>query len=194
MEGLQVCGTGYGFAKDSRGMSLVEILIAVAILSLFIGMAGYGLSLSSGKPAEECAQKIASAMQRARTATMGKNATKITIYRDSATNKIVIKQGVTTVDESGNPKDVSPDPDVIANSKDVNIEFRLNGMDDSTLSSELTIEFKRSNGAVWKINNEDITVAGAPSYMPTIKVSKGNTTRLIEIFPLTGKISLGAMP
>ena len=187
MGGRQVRGTEYGLAKDSKGMSLVEIIIAVAILSLLIGIAGYGLSLSSGKPAEKCAQKLASVIQQARTATMGKNTTIVTIKMDSSKG-VVVEQEVTTVGADGK-LEPQPKTEEVVGSNDVNIEFRLNGTDDSTLVSELKLEFNRANGALRNVNDAD-----ASSYMPTIKISKGNTTRLIEIFPLTGKLSVGAMP
>ena len=183
MGGRQVRGTEYGLAKDSKGMSLVEIIIAVAILSLLIGIAGYGLSLSSGKPAEKYARKLVSVIQQARTATMGKKKTVVTIKNDGE-----VTQVVTTIDDSG--KEVTSVPETLLDaSKDVSIEIRRNGTDDSALVSTLELEFNRANGALLKVDG-----AAAEGYMPTIKVSKGNTTRLIEIFPLTGKVSLSAMP
>ena len=36
-----------------EGMSLVELITVIAIMSILIGAAGYGMSLVSGKPAEE---------------------------------------------------------------------------------------------------------------------------------------------
>ena len=40
--------------KDDLGFSLVEIIIVVAIMSILLATVRYGLSLSDGKPAEEC--------------------------------------------------------------------------------------------------------------------------------------------
>ena len=44
---------------DNKGMSLVEIIVVIAILSLFIGSVSYSINWASGKAAEECAQKLA---------------------------------------------------------------------------------------------------------------------------------------
>ena len=61
---------------DNKGMSLVEIIVVIAILSLFIGSVSYSINWASGKAAEECAQKLAYNLKQARTMAMGKTSQK----------------------------------------------------------------------------------------------------------------------
>ena len=58
--------------KDNRGMTLVEIIIVLALMTVIAGMAGYGLSLVSNKPVQECTKKVEMALNRNRTNSMGK--------------------------------------------------------------------------------------------------------------------------
>ena len=83
------------YKTNNLGFSLVELIIVVAIMSLFVGVTGYGLSLSSGKPAEECARKLAACIQHGRTTTMGKYRNIITVSKESGSERSVVKEEVT---------------------------------------------------------------------------------------------------
>lgn len=82
--GSAVCGNEEDMKKkDNRGVSLVELIIVIAIMSIIIGMTGYGLSLVSNKPVDECAKKIEMALNRNRTNAMGKKEAYIEFYLDN---------------------------------------------------------------------------------------------------------------
>lgn len=76
---------------NNCGFSLVEIIIVVAIISVMAGVAGYGFNLTNGKPAEQCAKKLAVAISNARTNAMGKYGNEIVIRNNGGTLEVVEK-------------------------------------------------------------------------------------------------------
>ncbi len=72
-----------GREKDkmkNRGMSLVELIIVIALMSVILGVTGFGLSLIGNKPVEECAKKIEIVLNRTRINTMGKKEAWVEFY------------------------------------------------------------------------------------------------------------------
>lgn len=160
----------------NRGFSLVEIIIVVAIMAILVGAVSYGLSFSSGKPADECARKLASCMQHARTATMGKFKTTITIRKDA--NGIWVDEVVTSADkDSGGAGAETTTTTKIGDTK-VNISFSETG---DVTSAPVTFEFNRGSGALTTYRDK-LTVS--------FTVSKASTTKTVEIVPLTGNITV----
>lgn len=169
---------------DNRGFSLVEIIIVVAIISVLIGTVGYGLSFSSGKPAEDCAQKTVSMLQHARTLTMGKYKVISTITMKSETGELVLTEQVYSTEAqmtAGTPETTQ----TVIGAKGVTLEYSYDGTNYTQLdaSNPLVVEFSRSTGALKPTD-------GSTTYLKEIRVSKANTTRTIEIAPLTGRVEI----
>lgn len=57
-------------ARNNKGMSLVEILVVVAIMSIAVGGSGLGLSLAYSRDAEKCAKTIDAALENTRMLSM----------------------------------------------------------------------------------------------------------------------------
>lgn len=179
-----------GTDRDNRGMSLIEIIIVVAIMSTMIGVVSFGLSLVSGKPAEECAQKLASVIQHTRTITMGKNMTTITIYMD-AEGRIAAKEVSERIDNDGI---VEVDEKVtIVGDKGVKVVCYDSGGGETEItgSNKLELSFDRGSGALKKakINGVD-----SDYYCTMIVISKANKTKYIVITQVTGKLSIQNTP
>lgn len=159
--------------RDNRGFSLVEIIIVVAIMAITVGTVSYGLSFASGKPAEECARKLASCMQHTRTATMGKFSTSIRIYKDA--DGIWAEEIVTTANADGT-ENTEPQK-TTTKLGDAKVSVTFNDAD----FSEIVFTFNRGTG-------------GLSSYADQSKVwftvSKASTTKTVEIIPITGKITV----
>lgn len=165
---------------DNKGMSLVEIIVVIAILSLFIGSVSYSINWASGKAAEECAQKLAYNLKQARTMAMGKNSTTITVKKDEAGNIITEMKLVTDTGDAATTTSMK------VGNRSVSVRF-----DDGSSESELgtggvVFVFDRASGALKTLNGAEANTAS-----PKFTVSKGSTRRTIEIVPITGRISVG---
>lgn len=163
--------------NNNKGFSLVELIIVVAIISLFTGIAGYGISLSSGKAADECAQKLASSIQRARTSSMGKNETKIEISKDE--DGVWAQETVTLADKDtgGAGADV-PQEKVKVGAKNLNVKFNGSVLSEGDV---VKLEFDRSSGA---LKGYDSTAE------LLFVISKASKERKVKIVPLTGKVTV----
>lgn len=166
---------------DNRGMSLVEMIIVVAIMAVILGIAGLGLGVISGKPAEKCAQKLTTGLQTCRTVTMGKYAATCYVYRDSVTQEIKLKQEIQKSSADG----IEILNDEVVGEAGVTLKLIYSDgtqgyLDSATIA---TFGFNRGTGAL-----EDKTGTGV--YCTQLEVSKGNTTRTVKIVPLTGRITL----
>ena len=168
--------------QDNEGFSFVEIIIVVAILSVVMGVAGLGLGLINGKPAQECAQKITSQIQECRNATLGKFKTTFTLHRN-AENEVVVTKTIQE-DVSGTTKQEV----TVVGESDVKVEY----CDDSagttyqevTQTSTLTFDFDRSSGSFLPVN------VAENKYCHYIRVSKADKTYVIHLYPLTGKVKM----
>lgn len=162
---------------DNRGISLVEIIIVVAIMSVIIGVSGYGLSLISGRPAQACAQKLAGSLQHTRTISMGKYATYARLARDD--------NGKVWFEVYQKIKEADGDYAMVrqSNLADGSVSVIC---DDEELGNgkSILIGFDRSTGALTdKVGGDKpTTVVGK------IIVSKANTTVNIGITKATGKV------
>ena len=177
--------------QDNRGMSLVEIIIVVAIMSIFIGTVGYGLSMISGKPAEECGQKLLSALQHTRTITMGKKDTTITIFMD-AEERIAVKEvAVKLLDNDGNT--TTEERESVVGAKGVAVICTMS--DGSTVNitgtNMVELKFDRGSGALrsTRVNGIDNSTV-----CTLITISNGDKIRYITITPVTGKLELTTTP
>lgn len=171
------------YRTDNLGFSLVELIIVVAIMALMIGVVGYGLSLSSGKPAEECARKFAASVQHGRMTTMGKYRNTITVSKDAATGNIVVSEAIVTqIDESGAESTITRSSNV--GSKSVTFEYSTDGgstYTELTPGSAITLRFDSGSGALKK------TGPGG-TYYANYKISKANKTKYVTIETLTGRV------
>lgn len=169
---------------NNKGMSLVEIIIVVAMMSIILGVAGYSLSLSSTKHIDECAKKMTSAIQHCRTVTMGKNETTITISYDGS-GRVVVTENVTRIDDTGAP--VTNSNQTIIGKKGLTVTYGVSGIgggDKSLASEPLTLKFNRGNGSLEATN-------GVENLLCTrIQISGNGGSRNIEIVPITGKVTL----
>ena len=187
---FSVKGMDRRMGKNNKGLSLVEIIIVVAIMSAMIGITGYGISMISGKPAEECAQKLCSAIQHARTMTMGKSKTSMILRRDSNGMVSVKEVSEKLLDNDGNLE--IEEREIIVGEKAVTVTCYMT--DGSSIeiagSNTLEIVFDRGSGAIrtTKVNGTDSVPC------TKITVAKANKSKDIVIVPVTGKVSIANTP
>ncbi len=78
--------------KDNRAISLMEVIVVVAIMSVLIGVTSLGFGMVSTKSANECAEKMDICLNRVRIQTMGKQKGFLAFYSDSEGNVYAIEK------------------------------------------------------------------------------------------------------
>jgi prepilin-type N-terminal cleavage/methylation domain-containing protein len=184
---------------DNCGFSLVEIIVTVMIASVITGTVGFGLSLSSGKPAERCARSLASALSHARTTTMGRYRNEITIKNTGSGGYTVNENIIISLNDDDTVKESSQRGTTVGDGS-VTLEYSLTGNDSDykTLSvgQSLTVHFDSGSGAL----NDSIALINDSESggTETLKISKGQlkfrisksgTVKYVTIAQLTGNIT-----
>lgn len=182
--------------KDDRGLSLVEIILVIALMTAIAGVAGYGLGLISHKPVEECARKVEIALNQNRTNSMGKKEAYLQFYvtSDGAT--------VREYSQSARESELREGNEVVIGAADVNLRFvykdaggaDVNAQGDAgtppgTLlvlgAAPIKVSFKRDNGSL--IENENGLILDR---IEVYKGTGGGYVKTIKIDRLTGKVTL----
>lgn len=167
--------------KDNRGMSLVELIIVMAIMAVIVGMTGFGLSLVSNKPVDECAKKIEMVLNRNRTNSMGKKDAYVEFYLNSD-NRVTVRERMW--DAYGN--DLSTQEVTIgADGVKVRMYFKDGSYHDLNGTPNI-IAFRRDSGSLSDAHGMICT---------KIEVYKGDYAsathkQTIELEELTGKVTL----
>lgn len=176
--------------KNNKGLSLIEIIIVVAILSAMVGMTGYGISMISGKPAQECAQKLYSTVQHARTMTMGKSKTSIILGRDSNGMVSVKEVSEKVLDNDGNLQ--TEERENVVGAKDVTVICYMTDGSSMEITGSNTMEliFDRGSGAIRTTKVNGVVSA----HCIKITVAKANKLKEIIIVPVTGKVMIADTP
>lgn len=168
---------------DNRGLSLVEIVIVVAIMSVLTGVMAVGVSMALSKPADECAEKIVSTLNGARITTMGKQEITMTFYQNDT--GVYMLQSI---------KDASGTTDRISKigQKGVTVKYKLEGDADYTTlnSTGIKLSFKRSTGGFNNVFTPGSPDTDTGKHCVGMEISKGDRVKVIEIAYLTGKVTL----
>lgn len=173
--------------RDNRGLSLVEIIIVVAILSIVAGAVTMGVSLATGRPADECAAKLQSILQSSRLTGMGKLSTKVEIYMNDA-GYIYVRETVETATSSGS--DVRTTETRIGETG-ITFEYTLTNGSTGTLTpggAPLILSFDRSSGKFKDLSPMGSGYVGV--YCQKITITRGNRVKLLTLATLTGKVTL----
>ncbi len=171
--------------RDSAGVSLVELIVVVAIMSVLIGGASIGLGLVATKPATQCASNIEICLNRCRTQTLGKNNGFVAFYADSNGDIYVVEKLSYTNRNINDSSDCAPGDYVKKKigKKGVTVTCGGHSLTD-TPNKPYYYDFERSVGSF--VGCTDST--GADVSPCDIVVNKGSRSYTISIQKLTGKV------
>lgn len=166
--------------KNNKGLSLVEVIIVVAIMSVLAGITTIGLSSVISRPAEECGKKIVSTLRDAKVTTMGKRSCYVELSQATAGAPVYMTEyinGTAQIPVKVGEKNIT-----------VSITTEASTFDLSAVQT-IKIAYKRETGGFDKTT---YTQGGSPKseYLRTIVISKGNKTYTINLAYLTGKITI----
>lgn len=172
---------------DNRGMSLVEIIIVIALMTVITGVAGYGISLIGNKPVEECAKKVEMALNRNRTNSMGKLSAWLEFYMEDGC--LMVKE---CLNNTNDPTQAQSTTTVIG-AKDVYMSITYDTgsphiIDESvTEAHALRVAFARDSGAVRAFEIEE---GGSAQKCKQIIIYKGSYEKVITLDLITGRVKM----
>ncbi len=165
--------------QDNRGLSLVEIMVVIAIIAVVGGVGIWGVGAITGRPAQQCAQKIVYSLERHRTTSMSKLKADYVLWQDSVTGKVYVNERVTN-DKTKDLSAVTPITTEIGASG-MKVTYVCSDGDTVDLAtSSLNLGFDRSSGA-FKQQSDG-------SYCTKIIVERGGRSFEVTLVPFTGKV------
>ena len=174
--------------SDNRGFSLVELVIVLALISAISAIAGYGFSMTNGKPAQECAKKLAGAISHGRTTTMGKYRNEIIVKKETNGTLTVTEDTLIRVENDGT--DVRSSRDSVVGAKGVTVEYQIGtgGYIELTEGNEIRLRYDSGSGAMKKTAN------GGSDYYTGFRISKAGKVWYVKLETLTGNITTSTSP
>lgn len=162
--------------QDNRGISLVEVMVVVAIMVVVGGIGIWSFNAMTGKPAQQCAQKIVYSLERHRTTAMGKLKAQYRLVEEN--NKVYLEEYI------GNDPDNPDAPPALSSrveigSSGVKVQYTMDANADLH-DLPLTLEFDRSSGAFKQ--------QPGGGYCTNIIVKRGGREHEVTLVPLTGKV------
>ena len=169
--------------KNNEGFSIVELVVVIALLSIFLGIFVSNIGVITGYTAKECYKKISSAITANKIETLGKATTTgdvyLEIYVDS-TDKLLYARTVTK-GNTANPE--YKNVEKLAKKNNVKISYVVKPDPTSSVTNPvseghpLKICFNRATGAI-----------ESPANLSMIVVKAGTYTYKIDIVAATGKV------
>lgn len=162
--------------NDNRGVSLVEMIVIMAIMSILIGAGVLGLQMISTKPAKQLAYNIESAIENGRITALAKAAGgyELKIHYDTSDKCYYLLETIEGVSFSKN-----------IGGKGVEVKYRLDGVIDP-----ITIDGLGANDLVIKFNRATGGLDLSGSIVESIDISKSSKHFELTIYRLTGKVIL----
>lgn len=167
---------------NNAGMSLIELLVVISIMSIMTGTMAISANLVFSKDAEKCATRLNDAISTARMNAMSK----------PGTGELVVKkQGgeYVAVYDDGSSENLSE------NNKISNISCSFNGTTVVISESDsVNIKFDKSKGTVAYFNGENLLESGADGLAVfTVEQTTGNKKSDVTLVTATGKHMLGTL-
>lgn len=151
---------------NHKGITLVEILVVVAIMSIAVGAAGISISLAYSRDAEKCAKTINTALENTRMLSMSEKGI-FTMELDMNNNMLYIRQDGTVVQSE-------------------NLQRRVSiSTPDSAGTETAVIQFDKSTGKVLSMSPEKegilrITSENNNGKRATVVLVKGTGKHYVE--------------
>lgn len=174
--------------KKNAGFTIVELIVVVAMLSIFIGIFVVNVGRITGYNAKECYKKISSAITENKIETLSKAKETgdiyLQIYQDTLKDRIYVR----TVRNGKSASKEYTDETKLTKRSGVTVKYELkNGgsvtTKTATKNHPLNICFNRASGAL--VDPDD---SYKVSKLQKIIISSGGYQYSIDIVPATGKV------
>lgn len=166
--------------KDNRGLSLIELIVVIGIISIMVGISGLGLKLYSTREAKKTCDNIMYTLENCRMDALAKEYMKVVFWKDSEgvfyTETLKVGGNTTTKKQK-----------IGGASSTVQIK-KTDGSVVNIGATEATGEvfkFRRDTGGF--ADNDEVSPI-APFNIDEIWVSKAGKTYKLKLQKFTGKV------
>lgn len=179
------------FKLNNNGLSLVELIITISIMSILVGTASLGFGIVFSRDAQKCANTINDAVYETRMANMSK------------TNKYTLVLGIDsngdyyyTIDDNDSSTTNDKSEVISDNGKIETITCDVDGVDYTISAAQpVRISFDKAKGNVTKINS-DVFGTGTGTISDgiitfNITAKRTDRTSAVKIVTATGKHTVG---
>lgn len=170
------------------GYSLVELIVVIAIMTVFAGGAGFGLSMMFSRDAQRVAKVIDDELSEVRMNTMstpGKYTMVIHSATDTSDNYIRIDREL-----EGTITSKTINFDKRANIMITNSDTAVEGLAPYAADTDIAIVFDKSNGSVKKVTVEGTELSGDAYYIKCQSVRNTSKTAVVKLLTVTGRHSI----
>ncbi len=159
--------------KKNEGLTLIELVVVIAIMSVLVGLVGLSVSVLSRQKVSNAASDVKGLLQTAQTIAMSKKSCYVEIKSDS--DGVTFTTYTYTKDDRSDKKFM----DKVTIGDQISVSVKQAGASSFTSvgSSVIEIKYKRENGAF-----TDDTIQ-------EIMFSKGTKDVTLRLTKLTGKVS-----
>ncbi len=172
---------------NDQGISLIEIIVVIAIISIIGGIAFLSTSVATDKHVSSCAERISSSLEQTRSLALGKQSGNVKVWKE--TGGSVFCQMVIDGNDYGDTVAIGHSGLTVKvqyYQKYENAHSVSNVMlDEDTLgSSGINISFSRSNGSINNISD----IAPANTSVLVFEVTNTRRTVNVVIDVYTGRV------
>jgi prepilin-type N-terminal cleavage/methylation domain-containing protein len=184
---------------NSRGFSLVEIIVVVAILGVALTLLGMSINTIFALDVRSCAKDISGSLAREKVEAMSK-AGEVFIRLYKVTGKPKPEDNGIFVDFYSGEDDVIPEDTERVGKTTVNVTVTTtSGATAEIGDTDIIIAFRKSDGSFLKLGDAWALYGAAPvpasisgEYLKSIEVYNSDSSRTIILYPATGKFELVA--
>lgn len=174
---------------NNKGLSLVELIVVIAIMSVLTGVVSFGISNIFNTKVTQCADNMENIINKVRVNTMGRNEVTLRFYQDSdgryfSETKVKKGYGSTATMETVTEQVGKSGIDVKFTTDSSITDPSASGV--QTLSNadgnEIKIQFDRSSG--------EVKVDGSGACVRKIWIIRNSKVKTITIYKETGKVAV----
>lgn len=174
---------------NNKGLSLVELIVVIAIMSVLSGIVYIGIANIFNTKVTQCAENMENIINKVRVNTMGRNEVTLRFYQESDGryfSETKVKKGTATkyTEETVNEQVGKSGIDVKFTTDASITDPNASGV--QTLSNatgnEIKIEFDRSSG--------EVKVDGSGACVRKIWIIRNTKVKTITIYKETGKVAV----
>lgn len=161
--------------KNNKGISLIEIVIVVAILTIIGSVFVLSTSVATDKHITSCAEMLSSSLEQTRSLALGRKNASIKIWQETSGDVIKVQMIVDNANY-GNEVAIGREGTTVTVTEGFGLSATTYDLSTKGLTG-VTVSFSRSNGSV----------IGSPTYS-SFEITNGHRKMLVNLDKFSGRV------